>query len=557
MKKIYNILAAIAVTALLASCVNDLNTLPLNKTDTTSETAYTSSEDSYLSGLAKIYFQFVSCDVTDLNVSDPGASELIRAFWSLNEISSDAAKCAWNGDAWVAAINTNTWSDANNDASYAVYVRTLQGVSYVNEFLRQTTDGKLGDRGCSDAVKQKVAQMRAEARFLRAYLYWMAMDVFGAVPFTTEESPFGAVNPEYASREQAYEYIVSELVDLTSDGTDLPAARSNYPRADIGSALGLLARVYLNAPVYAGVDKWTEAKAVCERIFSMGYGLCSNYADLFRGDNGQNPDALKEILWGVDYNAEQTQSWGGTTLLTFATIASADITDTSHPNGVNGGWGGMRVPFDYVQKYFNVTGQDYTTGDYTIADKRGQLFYIAPTVETKDDPAKPREEIISDLSKFLQGWSCFKYNNIPHDQTAEQFNETAKIKGYSDVDFPMIRLGEIILIYAEACMHLNQASAALPYLKQLADRAGVAAPTTITQDFLVAERARELLWEGHRRTDLIRYGLFTSDTYLWPWKGGALAGQGFSSHMTIFAIPASELLSNPNMKQNPGYGTQN
>ena len=106
-------------------------------------------------------------------------------------------------------------------------------------------------------------------------------------------------------------------------------------------------------------------------------------------------------------------------------------------------------------------------------------------------------------------------------------------------------------------MHLNQASAALPYLKQLADRAGVAAPTTITQDFLVAERARELLWEGHRRTDLIRYGLFTSDTYLWPWKGGALAGQGFSSHMTVFAIPASELLSNPNMKQNPGYGTQN
>ncbi|MDT3361120.1 MAG: RagB/SusD family nutrient uptake outer membrane protein [Bacteroidota bacterium] len=544
MKKIFSILAG-AASVILVSCVNDLNTLPLNPTDTTSETAYTADENSYLTGLSRIYFQFVSCDLKDLQLTDGGASELIRAFWSLNEVSSDAAKCAWNGDAWVAAINTNTWSDADNDAAYAVYVRTMQGVAYVNEFIRQTTESKLSDRGCSDAVKQKVAAMRAEARFLRAYFYWMAMDVFGSVPFTTEESPFGAVNPVPATRQEVFNFIVSELTDLGSDASDMPAARSNYPRADKGSALGLLARVYLNAEVYSGTPMWNEAKATCERIFSMGYDACSNYADLFRGDNGQNPDALKEILWGVDYNAEQTQSWGGTTLLTFATIASDDVTDTSHPNGVNGGWGGMRVPYDYVQKYFGVTGQDYSTGDYTIADKRGQMFYIVG-----------RTENIEDLSKFLQGWTCFKYNNIPHDQTAEQFNETAKVKGYSDVDFPMIRLGEIILIYAEACMHTNNAASALPYLKKLSDRAGVAAPTTITQDFLVAERARELLWEGHRRTDLIRYGLFTSDSFLWPWKGGAMLGQGFSSHMNIFAIPSSELASNPELKQNPGYGTQ-
>ena len=173
MKKIFSILATVLV---LASCVKDLNTLPLNPTDTTSETAYTAEEGSYLSGLARIYFQFLSCDLKDLQLSDGGASELIRAFWSLNEVSSDAAKCAWNGDAWVAAINTNTWSDADNDAAYAVYVRTIKGVAYANEFLRQTADEHLENRGCSDAVKKSVAGMRAEARFLRAYLYWMAMD---------------------------------------------------------------------------------------------------------------------------------------------------------------------------------------------------------------------------------------------------------------------------------------------------------------------------------------------------------------------------------------------
>ena len=165
MKKIFSILATVLV---LASCVKDLNTLPLNPTDTTSETAYTAEEGSYLSGLARIYFQFLSCDLKDLQLTDAGASELIRAFWSLNEVSADAAKCAWNGDAWVAAINTNTWSDADNDAAYAVYVRTMQGVSYANEFLRQTAEDRLSDRGCSDEVKKKVAGMRAEVRFLRA-----------------------------------------------------------------------------------------------------------------------------------------------------------------------------------------------------------------------------------------------------------------------------------------------------------------------------------------------------------------------------------------------------
>ncbi len=543
MKKIFSMLA---VAAVLTACVKDLDTLPLNPTDTTSETAYGADESSYLSGLSRIYFQFMSCDLKDLQLTDGGASELVRAFWSLNEVSTDAAKCAWNGDAWVAAINTNTWSDADNDAAYAVYVRTMQGITYANEFLRQTASGRLDDRGCSSDVKQKVAGMRAEARFLRAYMYWMAMDVFGSVPFTTEDSPFGAVNPVPASRPEVFKFIVDELTDLAADGSDMPAARSNYPRADKGSCLGLLARLYLNAEVYTGTAMWSEAKSTCEKIFSMGYGLAPEYADVFRGDNGQNPDARKELLWSIDYNAEQTQSWGGTTLLTFATMAEDDLNDSFHPNGVNNGWGGMRVPFEYIEKYYGVSNQNYETGAYDTNDKRAEVFYI-----------KGRSETIENLATFVQGWSCLKFNNIPHDQTADSFNETAKIKGYSDIDFPMIRLAEIYLIYAEACLNLGDASPALPYVRQLSDRAGVSAPREITKDWLVAERARELLWEGHRRTDLIRWGLFTSDTFVWPWKGGSMAGQGFAPHMTIFAIPASELASNPELHQNPGYGKQN
>ena len=178
-------LAAAGATMLLTSCIGDLDTLPLNPSDSTSETVYGKDENGYLAGLTKLYFNFVSNDTTDLQVSDGGASELIRAFWTIQEVTADACKCAWENDAWVRAMNTDTWSDADNDATYAVYVRTLQGIAYVSEYLRQTASDKLSDRGVSSELAARIQSFRAEARFLRAYFYWIALDVFGDVPFTT------------------------------------------------------------------------------------------------------------------------------------------------------------------------------------------------------------------------------------------------------------------------------------------------------------------------------------------------------------------------------------
>lgn len=542
----YIALATAGAAMLLTSCVNDLDTLPLNPSDSTSETVYGKDEYGYLAGLTKLYFNFVSNDTTDLQVSDGGASELIRAYWTIEEVTADACKCAWENDAWVRAMNSNTWSDADNDATYAVYVRTLQGIAYVNEYLRQTASDRLSSRGVSSELAAKIQSFRAEARFLRAYFYWIALDVFGDVPFTTEDSPFGGgVNPKQKTRKEVYQFCIDELTDLAKAESAMPAARSNYPRADKGAVNGLLARMYLNAEVYTGEEKWAEAKAACEEIFSMGYEICDDYAALFRGDNGENPEALKEIIFGVSYDAEQTQSFGGTSYLTIAAIAATDVTATEKLNGVNAGWAGIRVPYEYAEKYFNVKNPNYSTGEYTVKDKRGEMFYI-----------KGRQESMQDaLYTFLNGWTCMKFNNVPHDKTQEEYLETAASKAYSDIDFPMIRLGEICLIYAEACMHLGQGNTALnnAAFKAMEARAGVSAPSEITADWLLEERARELMWEGHRRTDLIRYGKFTSSSFTWAYKGGIYSGQGFEDYMKIFAIPASELASNPELYQNPGY----
>jgi len=537
--KIKNIFSAVAAAAMLTACVGDLNTIPLNKTDVTSETAYGADEEGYVQGLTKIYFQLVSNNTQDLQVADGGASEFIRAFWSTQEGTADAAKCAW-GDAWVNDLNNCTWKgDVLNDAVYAVYVRTLQGITYVNEYLRQTSDANLSTRGCSADVKAKVQQYRAEARFLRAFFYWAAMDTFGQVPFSTEDTQFGGgYNPPQKPATEIFDFVVSELEDLASDASAMPAAQANYPRADKGSVLGLLARVYLNAEVYTGTAKWAEAKAACEKIYSLGYALAPTHAELFRGDNGENPDAKKEILFAASYNAEHTQSYGGTTYLTLSTLSGDD--GAVNITGINGGWAGNRVPDHYVQTYFAPTAADFATGEYTVADKRGQYFYIKGRTQSMQD----------NLNTFLNGWSCIKFNNVPHDMDAVDYAATAATKNFSDIDWPLIRLGEIHLIYAEACMHAGGNASA--QIKALADRAGVAAPSTIDEDFLMAERARELMWEGHRRTDLIRYNKWISG-YNWTYKGGNFGGQDLPSHFNVFPVPSTELATNLDLQQNPGY----
>jgi hypothetical protein len=570
MKKIliFCLILSVGTLNLFTSCTDDLDALPFNETDFTSEKAYGNDINNYLTGLSKLYLSF--SNTGDLKVDDAGASELVRALWSIQECSADACKNNWAADAWTQDINKNTWSTANNAATYAIYARTLHGITYANEFLKQTTDSKLKSRGCSQEVIAKVHELRAEARFIRALMYWIAIDTFGDVPFVTEESPFGAVSPTLGKRSEVFDYIVSELKDLVSNESALGAAGSNYPRADKGSAWGLLSRVYLNAEVYKssvdgsgnvtakGAAMWRECKEACEEVFKLNYGLCSNYFDLFRGDNGENPDARKELLFAIYYDAENNRSWGGTIFLVQASFRAADDLKDAQGNslymlGVANGWAGFRMPYEYARDYFGVSvpasgykADGTYSGEYNYTDKRAANFWI-----------KGHAEKMTKLSEFSQGWSYYKYNNIPHNLTPEQFRETAATYGSSSakasIDFPMIRLAEIYLNYAEACLRLGQTSTAVPYINKLRDRAGLSSISSYDQDFLVKERAVELSWEGFRRTDLIRWGVFNSSSFLWKWKGGSYEGQGFSEYKLVFDFPSSELISNTNLTHKPGY----
>lgn len=562
MKTRYFVAAVAGALLTLSSCVKDLDTTPLNPWDVTSESAYGADELGYIQGLAKIYNTMSTHELTDISGVDGGATSITRAFWACQEITTDACLCAWGNDGWVRAMNYNTWTDAENEAVFGVFFRSLQAIAYVNEYIRQTENDKLELRGVSAEVKANIQAYRAEARLIRAWYYWMAMDVFGAVPFSTEDSAFGAEAPAQQPREYIFNYVVNELEDLVADASALPAARANYPRVDKGSALGLLARIYLNAEVYTGEAKWTEAKQTCEKIFALGYALAPTYAELFRGDNGENPDALKEMLMVVPFDSHQQESYGGTSFLVHASQnQDVDHTETFtdadgnaakvFPLGANGAWGGIRTTVEFAQKFFNVSNPNYETGEYTCADKRG-IFHIKGRFEK----ITSHEEVIN----FLYGWSCWKYSNVPHDMTAEEFSATAANESFVDIDFPVVRLGEIYLIYAEACVRLGQGNVAQSKMDELAVRTGVPAiqlPASwdnAARDLFVAERARELMWESHRRTDLIRYDLFSSAEYLWPFKGGeSPVGQAFPEYKELFAIPASQIAANPDLKNPTGY----
>lgn len=577
--KIKKYLALVAgAMVFCTSCVKDLETVPMNSWDPTADNTYGADETAYIQGLGRIYKMLNSHNLTDLQGVDGGASETFRSFWACQELTTDAAKVAWGGDAWTDVVNKNTWTATENDVISGIYYRAMQSVAYANEYLRQTAADKLAERGVEAEVQERIAMYRDEARFLRAFYYWILVDCFGSVPFGTEADAVGTELPQ-ASRATIYNFVVSELEALSGDNSKLPVD-PEYPRVGKGAALGLLSRVYLNAEVYCGTPAWKECKQTCEKLFQMNkYDLCPNYSDLFRGDNGQNPEALKELIFAADYDAKVAQSYGGTTFLTFAATASTDIANYGCPTGVNGGWGGIRSTYEYAKMYFDVKDVDWTAGTYTCDDKRGQLFWLQDKVDEEtqgkidkgemslEDVILRHSSIKDELYQFKAGWTCWKFNNIPHDKTAAEYKEVASATGFSSIDFPVIRLGEIYLTYAEACRELGETATGLPYLARLAERAGVSAPTaaqveadvkvsaesedanfSASVDFFIAERARELMWEGHRRTDLIRHNLFNTETYLWPYKGGnSFNGQAFDAGRNVFPIPASQITVYPGL----------
>lgn len=526
MKKTLYIISIISVLSILAtSCFKDLDTVPIDSDELTAASVY-DNPDSYKQVLAKLYAGLAVSGQTgpsgnpDISGIDEGFGQYLRGYWYMQELTTDEAVIGWN-DQTIKDLHYQTWG-ASDVFITAFYYRTMYQVTLCNEFIRETTDSKLDERGISGDLRTDIGYFRAEARFLRALSYWHAMDCFGNPPFVTEENTVGAFFPEQIQRADLFNYVESELLAIQDLLVD--PRQNEYGRADKAAVWTLLAKLYLNAEVYTGQPKYTECLTFCNKIIAAGYTLEADYQDLFLADN----DHLGEVIFAVNFDGINTKTWGGTTFIVHAAVGG-----TMDPVafGIDGGWGGTRTTSAFV----DIFGENNTSDHRAMFHKDGQ------------------NKEITDIGSFNDGYAITKFKNVTRD------GAPGSHPVHTDTDFPMFRLADVYLMYAEAVLRGGTGgdeATAIGYFNDIRFRAygnSNGSVSAIDLDKVLNERAKELYWECHRRTDLIRYGLFTGSDYLWPWKGFVMEGTGTDSKYNLFPIPSADLTANLNLQQNPGY----
>ena len=300
--------------SLFASCLGDLDTLPLDDNELTGEMVY-STPEGYIGMIAKCYAALIQTgqkggDGGDGDVSgiDEGYSGYTRALFYLQEACTDEIVFQSGGSKGVRAMLYLNW-DASTEIVGYPYYRLFMTINYCNEFLRECTESKLQERGVYEALKDEYQYYCAEARFIRAYSYSMLCDLYGSTPFVDETMEVGDM-PEQATREEIYNFVVSELEELT---TLLKEPKKNeYARVDRVAAWFLLSRVYLNAETWVGKNEYTNAYKYAKKVITEGnYPLASDYRHIFLADN----ETCSEIIWPLVQDADYAQGSSGTNFL--------------------------------------------------------------------------------------------------------------------------------------------------------------------------------------------------------------------------------------------------
>ena len=491
---------------------------------------------------------------------DEGETGFIRTVFNLQELMTDETLWAYQGNEGITQITCMDW-DKNNPRVNLAYQRLSFNINQYNFFITEQS-GSLSE----DQI--------AEVRFLRALNYYYFLDLYRKAPF---KDTFDSNLPTEKSGKNLYEWLDNELTTIEPMMAEVGAYNNseNFGRADRGAAYALHARLALNSAVYTDgqIKDYQKAIHYCDEIINSGkYDLSrvaksgySGYQQLFMGDNDCNPDARKEIIFPIRQDGVKTRSYAGTSYLVNAsTITGMPYASTSDP------WKCLFARVDLVKKFFpngdipKATDEDLLSNpskDQVIAKDNEKGISTADVVaQAKDDRAlfymgiggcsdKVRTLTPGDaITGPLNGASFVKWTNLHADGTAQHH------QNFSDTDFPMFRLAEIYLTRAEAKYRLNGSQDGLADIQYVQGRAHRAIKaTSVDEQTLIDEWCREFFMEGRRRSDLVRFGLFTGSKYLWSFKGGVEKGAGTPAYYDIYPMPDNEIKNNPNLHQNPKY----
>lgn len=517
-----NILASV----FMISCTGELDQHP--HIEVTGKTVYTSVEN-YKMALAKLYASFVICGQEkgggNADFSTNKGYDYMRSYINLQELPTDEVAYTWSGV--IFNICQHQW-DASDIFASDMYYQIYFTISICNEFLRNTTEDAIS--GFPETEQVELRAFRSEGRFLRALAYFHALDLFGNVPFVDENDPVGGFLPQQYSRNQLFDFLICELTSLE---TELPeASLAEYGRVSKAAANTLLARLYLNGEVYTGSGYYSQCITACNKVVDSGFRLEDNYALLFNADNHLRTN---EIIFAFSVDADHTVSWGATTYFICGSVSSSNGAQNPADYGVESGWTSFRA-------------KGALTSKFDSRDSRNMFF------------SEGQAQYVTALRNELTGYLFEKWTNIT-DNGRIASNTAAN---GASTDFPLFRLADVYLMYAEAALRGgtdpqgNAMAKGLGYVNQVRTRAfgnasGDITAGQLTLDFILDERARELYLECVRRTDLIRFGKFTSADYLWEFKGGEATGKAIDTKYCLFPIPETDLSANSNIKQNTGY----
>lgn len=496
--KIYIGFAAILFLAGTQSCTK----LDQKVYSVVPESSFWQTPDQIAAGLAPAYQAMTGIPNGDL--------------WELNAVSSGNM---------IVPTRGNDWYD--NGAHQAMWLHNWKpDLSQVNNSWNALFGGIGKANFTLTAVNaltnkpENIDAINAELKVLRAYFYYMAMDMFGNVPLVTDfnTDPNSVTN---SPRADVFNFVEKEIKDNISLLPDVDV--STYGRMTKYGGFMLLAKLYLNAQVYTGTPRWSDCMAACDSVISSGkYSLSSDYFSNFAVNN----DGSAENIFVVPF-------------------------DKINIGGMN--WEMETLHYQHNLKY-NLTGQPWNgycaTADFyngfDNTDKRKQMWLVGQQYDAKGSPLVDAQtnlplKISPYVNELSNSADSFRLAGVRNVKYAPQ----AGTSGNQSNDMVIFRLADAYLMKAEAELRAGTITDAAQLVNAVRQRSGLPA-MALTLPNLLAERQHELVWEGWDRQDAIRFGTFGNARK--PAKA-----VDPDKHLEIFPIPAPQISSNPNLKQNPGY----
>ncbi len=406
-----------------------------------------------------------------------------------------------------------------------------------------------GISACNDAIyelekleqNETVKRNIAECKVLRVYYYFMAVDLWGQVPFSIDKNDTSL--PQVKTRAEMYTWMESELKDNMSFLIETPST-ATYGRVTRDVAKFLLAKLYINAKVYVGTEKWQEAGDICKEIMDSGhFKLTSTYGQNFAIHNENSSEAILAIPYSSTYTSH--------TFYPFVLTLNSDLLPLFNISA--GTWNGthMAQP-DFFATYDEADLRREATWLYgDLYDLNGQRWTIEDGVDAQNKPIIKEYTIKAapiDESHFRSGLDRMEGARI----IKWPYQTDGTLTSYSvdmENDFILMRYADVVLMYVECLIRQNKAvqAALVPEFMQIRIRAGLLPMTAsqLTLDGFLEERQKEMALEGWVHNDLVRFG-----KYLDRWW--AKPADTKPGHI-LLPIPEDKRGANINLGQNPDY----